>query len=114
MRQQEWNVGVVNDPDDAMAKAQQWQSTKTEIGLVLANCFFYVLVVVVAFYVVREGVTRGMLHAWAKRDRENLKAAEKAEAAAQARRAATPAAAGRTTASPGSERPGAPGTSRKA
>jgi len=113
MQQQGVNIRAVQQAD-ARAGTEEWQSTRSEMGSALGSCFVYVLSVIVAFYVVREGVTRGMLHAWAKRDRDELKAAEKAEAAAQARRAATPAPAGRTTASPGLTRPGAAGTSRTA
>jgi hypothetical protein len=81
---------------------------------VAASCFEYFLIVIVAYVVISDAVTRGMLRAWKKRDADQLKAAVKAETAAQARRAATPAPVARSSASPGSAPPGASGTPRKA
>lgn len=81
---------------------------------VVASCFEYFLIVIVAYVVISDAVTRGMLRAWKKRDADQFKAAVKAETAAQARRAATPAPAARSSASLGSAPPGASGTPRKA
>ena len=59
-------------------------------------CIFYFLAVVVLYLIVRDGVTRGMLTAWKKRDEQRLKDAVKAEQAAQAAAAAKRAAAAAT------------------
>lgn len=81
---------------------------------VVTSCFEYLLIVIVAYVVISDAVTRGILRAWKKRNADELKAAVKAETAAQARRAATPAPAARSSASPGSMPPGASGTHRRA
>lgn len=47
-------------------------------------CVFYFVAVVLLYLIVRDGVTRGMLTAWKKRDEQRLKQAVKAEQAAQA------------------------------
>jgi hypothetical protein len=57
-------------------------------------CVFYFIAVVVLYLIVRDGVTRGMLTAWKKRDEERLKQAVKAEQAAQAAAAAKKASRG--------------------
>jgi len=57
-------------------------------------CVFYFIAVVVLYLIVRDGVTRGMLTAWKKRDEERLKHAVKAEQAAQAAAAAKKASRG--------------------
>jgi hypothetical protein len=57
-------------------------------------CVFYFIAVVVLYLIVRDGVTRGMLTAWKKRDEERLKQAVKAEQAAQAAAAARKASRG--------------------
>jgi hypothetical protein len=49
---------------------------------------------VVLYLIVRDGVTRGMLTAWRKRDEERLREAVKAERAAQAAAAAKKASRG--------------------
>lgn len=48
----------------------------------------WLVATVTAYLVVRDGVTRGMLAAWKKRDAARLKDAAKAEQAAQAAAAA--------------------------
>jgi hypothetical protein len=50
--------------------------------------------ILVLYLIVRDGVTRGMLAAWKKRDQERLKQAVKAEQAAQAAAAAKKASRG--------------------
>lgn len=67
-------------------------------------CVFYFIAVVVLYLIVRDGVTRGMLTAWRKRDEERLREAVKAERAAQAAAAARRASPGQ--APPGASRSG--------
>jgi|DEB0MinimDraft_3_1074331.scaffolds.fasta_scaffold80086_1 hypothetical protein len=50
--------------------------------------------ILLLYLIVRDGVTRGMLTAWKKRDEERLKQAVKAEQAAQAAAAAKKASRG--------------------
>jgi hypothetical protein len=57
-------------------------------------CVLYFIAVVVLYLIVRDGVTRGMLTAWRKRDEERLREAVKAERAAQAAAAAKKASRG--------------------
>jgi hypothetical protein len=56
----------------------------------------WVFGVLLLYLIVRDGVTRGMLTAWKKRDEQRLKDAVKAEQAAQAAAAAKRAAAAAT------------------
>lgn len=54
----------------------------------------WLVATVTGYLVVRDGVTRGMMAAWRKQDQEKLKAAVKAEQAAQAAAAAKRASRG--------------------
>jgi|GEM_PF-4269184 len=64
----------------------------------------WVFGILLLYLIVRDGVTRGMLTAWKKRDEQRLKDAVKAEQAAQAAAAARRASPGPTT--PGASRSG--------
>ncbi len=66
-------------------------------------CVFYLVAVALLYLIVRDGVTRGMLAAWKKRDEQRFKEAVKAEQAAQA-------ASASRKASPRSEPPASGGT----
>jgi len=68
------------------------------------GCVFYLVAVVMLYLIVRDGVTRGMLTAWKKRDEQRLREAVKAEQAAQAAAAARRASPGPTP--PGASRSG--------
>jgi len=67
-------------------------------------CVFYLVAVVLLYLIVRDGVTRGMLTAWKKRDEQRLKDAVRAEQLAQAAAAARRASNGPTP--PGASRSG--------
>ena len=54
----------------------------------------WLVATVTGYLVVRDGVTRGMMAAWRKQDQEKLKAAVKAEQAAQVAAAAKKASRG--------------------
>lgn len=64
-----------------------YKSCGAEVG-------YFLLVVVVGYFLIRDAVTAGMLNAWKRQEQQKLKAAEKAERAAQAAAAAKRASRG--------------------
>lgn len=59
-----------------------------------AEVGYFLLVVVVGYFLIRDAVTAGMLNAWKRQEQQKLKAAVKAEQAAQAAAAAKRASRG--------------------
>ena len=55
---------------------------------------YFLLVVIVGYFLIRDAVTAGMLNAWKRQEQQKLKAAVKAEQAAQAAAAAKKASRG--------------------
>jgi choline-glycine betaine transporter len=76
---------------NAVLLLAQRDTSDTQTCLEVAAWPFGILLL---YLIVRDGVTRGMLAAWKKRDEERLKQAVKAEQAAQAAAAAKKASRG--------------------
>ena len=73
---------------------RQQQASDAEFKACAGDVGYFLLVVVVGYFLIRDAVTAGMLLAWKKQEQQKLKAAEKAERAAQAAAAAKKASRG--------------------
>lgn len=77
---------------------RQQQASDAEFKSCVGDVGWFLLVVVVGYFLIRDAVTAGMLRAWDKRDEKQLRAAVKAEQAAQAAAAAKKASRGSASA----------------
>ena len=73
---------------------QEQRATDAEFKSCAGDVGWFLLVVVVGYFLIRDAVTAGMLNAWKRQEQQKLKAAVKAEQAAQAAAAAKRASRG--------------------
>lgn len=89
---------IMQVPRDYSGLVREQQASDAEFKSCAGDVGWFLLVVVVGYFLIRDAVTAGMLRAWDKRDEKQLRAAVKAEQAAQAAAAAKRASRGSASA----------------
>lgn len=89
---------IMQVPRDYSGLVREQQASDAEFKSCAGDVGWFLLVVVVGYFLIRDAVTAGMLNAWKRQEQQKLKAAVKAEQAAQAAAAAKKASRGSASA----------------